>query len=410
VPQIEAFRGIRYLVPDAELNKVLAPPYDVIPPAYQEELYRRDPRNIVRVALNRTPGDAAYPDAKAHYEQWQREGVLKADETPALYVLDQKFTVEGRPLRRIGLLTRFLAEDASKGHILPHEHTRKEAKEDRFKLLKATRANFSPIFFMLQDDDGAVAEKLKSLTAGTPTAAYVDDTEVENRIFAVTDAATIGWLRDAFAKRKAYIADGHHRYATALRYRDEIAGPDGAWTLGYFASMGDPGMLVQPYHRLLSEGPSLDEARKRLDGKFLLNEVKGVAAAARAVAGSTMPYAFALAEPGGRALVAEALPECESLLDAGTPPSLRALDTYFLHKAVLGPMLAIPEAAVSYVHSLGEAEEAVAHAKCRFAVLMRGTPVRQIVDVAEARESMPAKSTFFYPKLPSGLVIHPLKA
>jgi uncharacterized protein (DUF1015 family) len=123
-----------------------------------------------------------------------------------------------------------------------------------------------------------------------------------------------------------------------------------------------------------------------------------------------MPYAFALAEPGGRALVCEALPECESLLDGGTPPSLTALDTYFLHKAVLGPMLSIPDTAVSYVHSLAEAEENVADGKCRFAVLMRGTPVQQIVDVAEARQSMPAKSTFFYPKLPSGLVIHPLKA
>ena len=409
MPQIEAFRGIRYRVPDAELNKVLAPPYDVIPPAYQHELYERDPRNVVRVVLNRNPGDAAYPEAKAAYEGWQRDGLLKADETPALYVLDQRFTVEGRELRRVGLLTRFQAEDADKGHILPHEHTRKEAKEDRYKLLKATKANFSPIFFMLEDD-GAVYEKLKALTVGTPTASYVDDTEVENRLFTITDPATITWLQDAFAKRKAYIADGHHRYATALRYRDEVAGPDGAWTLGYFASIGDPGMVVQPYHRLLSEGPSLDEARKRLEGKFLLTEVKGVAAAAKGAAHSTMPYSFALAEPGGRGLVCEALPECESLLDVSTPPSLKALDTYFLHKAVLGPMLGIPETAVSYVHSFAEADEAVAHGKCRFAVLMRGTPVRQIVDVAEARQSMPAKSTFFYPKLPSALVIHPLKA
>src|SRR5262249_48132051 len=153
-----------------------------------------------------------------------------------------------------------------------------------------------------------------------------------------------------------------------------------------------------------------DEARKRLAGKFLLNEAKGVAAAARDAANSTMPYAFALAEPGGRALVCEALPECEGLFDAGTPPPLKALDPYFLPKRVLGPMRGIPDTAVSYVHSLHEAEETVAAGQCRFAVLMRGTPVQQIVDVAEARESMPAKSTFFYPKLPSGLVIHPLKA
>jgi uncharacterized protein (DUF1015 family) len=107
--------------------------------------------------------------------------------------------------------------------------------------------------------------------------------------------------------------------------------------------------------------------------------------------------------------VAEALPECADLLPADTPPSLRALDTYFLHQAVLGPMLSIPETAVSYVHSLAEAEESVAHGTCRFAVLMRGTPVQQIVDVAEARQSMPAKSTFFYPKLPTGLLFRALE-
>ena len=408
--QIEAFKGIRYRVPDSELNKVLAPPYDIIPPAYQDELYARDPRNVVRLALNRTPGDGAYADAKATFEAWQKDGTLVADDTPAVYVLEQHFKVEGQALTRIGLLVRFRAEEAEKGTILPHEHTRAAAKEDRYKLIKATKANYSPIFLMIEDDGAAIASKLKALASGQPTAAYVDDTEVENRLFTVTNPADVQWLQEAFNKRKSYIADGHHRYATALRYRDEVAGPEGAWTFGYFAPIGDAGMVVLPYHRLVSEGPSLDEAKQRLAGKFLLNEVKGVAAAAKAAGASTMPYAFALAEPGGRALVCEALPECDGLLEASTPPSLRALDTYFLHKAVLGPMLSIPDTAVSYVHSLAEAEEAVAHAKCRFAVLMRGTPVRQIVDVAEARQSMPAKSTFFYPKLPSGLVIHPLKA
>jgi uncharacterized protein (DUF1015 family) len=407
VADIQPFRGIRYRVSDADLTKVLAPPYDIIPPAYQEELYRRDPRNIVRVELNRTPGDGAYEDAKKTYEQWLREGVLVPEEKPALYVLEQKFTVEGRPLTRLGLLTRFRAEEREKGNILPHEHTRKEAKEDRYKLLRAIQANPSAIFLMLEDKDNAVALKLKALASGTPTLTYTDDAGVVHRLFAVVDPATIAWLQDAFAKRKAYIADGHHRHATALRYRDETT-PDGAWTLGYFSPISDPGMFVLPYHRILSSGPTLDAAKGKLEARFRVQEVKGVAAAADAVAKSKAPYAFALAEPGGRGLVVETKDNAADMLPSDTPPSLRALDTYFLHRAVLGPMLDIPETAVSYVHSLAEAEEAVAHNKCRFAVLMRGTPVSQIVDVAEAAQSMPAKSTFFYPKLPSGLVIHPL--
>ena len=172
--------------------------------------------------------------------------------------------------------------------------------------------------------------------------------------------------------------------------------------------MDAPGLLIEPYHRILSEGPGREAAVAALTGKFLLNDAADVKSAAHAVAHSTLPYAFALAWPDAPALVAEALPEAEDLTPEGAPPSLRVLDTYFLHQAVLKPLLGVPDEAVSYVHSLAEAEDAVARKACKAVVLLRGIPARQIVDVAEAKESMPAKSTFFHPKLPSGLVIHPL--
>jgi uncharacterized protein (DUF1015 family) len=315
--------------------------------------------------------------------------------------------VEGATHKRYGLLTRFRAEDAEKGVILPHEHTRKAAKEDRWRVLNATKANFSPIFLMFPDEGGRFMAEASRVAAAAPSLTYTDDGGVLHRLWRVTEAAAVRAFTDGFAKVKAYIADGHHRYATALRYRDATSA-DGAFTLGYFSPMEAPGLVIQPYHRILSQGPSKDEARARLEGLFLLNDAKDVASAAKAAAHSTMPYAFALAWPEGGALVAEALPEAEDLLSAETPPSLRALDTYFLHQAVLGPRLGVPDDAVSYVHSLAEAEEAVRAKQCRLALLLRGTPARQIVDVAEAKESMPAKSTFFYPKLPSGLVIHPL--
>jgi uncharacterized protein (DUF1015 family) len=208
---------------------------------------------------------------------------------------------------------------------------------------------------------------------------------------------------------RAYIADGHHRHATALRYRDAV-GPDGAWTLGYFTPIEAPGLLVLPYHRILAEGPTLEEAARRLAGPFRLTPLADARAAAVAVAASSASHAFALAEPGRGALVVEAGPGAERLLPAEAPACLRALDTWFLHHAVLGPLLGVPDAAVSYVHSQAEAEEALAGDGCRLAALLRATPVHQIVDVADAGESMPAKSTFFHPKLPSGLVIHPLVA
>jgi uncharacterized protein (DUF1015 family) len=403
--EIQPFTGIRYRV--AELGRVLAPPYDVIPSEYRDELYARDPHNVVRVILNRTPGDAGYEEAGATYARWRADGVLSQDGAPALYVLEQTFANGSGALRRFGLFARFRAESPDRRVILPHEHTRAAAKEDRWRVLLATRANFSPIFLMFPDPERRFGTLAQEAMTQAPIAGYTDDAGVGHRLWRVEQEAKIGPFQQLLAGAKAYIADGHHRHATALRYRDE-KGPDGAWTLGYFTPMGVPGLLVQPYHRILAEGPSLDAAQEKLRAAFRTTRAADAAQAAAMVAGSGAPYAFALAERGRGALVAEAGPGSQALADAAAPPSLRALDTYFLHHAVLGPLLGVPEAAVSYVHSLKEAEDALAAGGCRLAVLMRATPVQQIVDVADAGQSMPAKSTFFHPKLPSGLVIHPL--
>jgi uncharacterized protein (DUF1015 family) len=407
--EILPFRGIQYRAREKDLARVLAPPYDVITPAYRDELYERDPNNIVRVVLNRTPGDEGYVEAGETYARWLREGVLQPDSSDALYLLEQGFSEAGRTLRRFGLLARFRAEDPEKRIILPHEHTRAAAKEDRWRVLNATKANFSPIFLMFPDPQARFSALVAEAIGRLPIAQFTDDGQVSHRLWRVGEADAVSRFQALLGGVKSYIADGHHRHATALRYRD-ANGPDGAWTLGYFTPMDAPELLVLPYHRILSEGPSLDEAGKRLPSGFRLTRHPDVAAAVSAVAASPAPYAFALAEPGKGALVVEAEPGSERLLSPEAPACLRALDTYFLHHAVLGPLLGVPDGAVSYVHSQAEAEEALANGACRLAVLMRATPVQQIVDVAEAGESMPAKSTFFHPKLPSGLVIHPLVA
>lgn len=404
--EIQPFPGIRYRA--ADLSRVLAPPYDVIPPATRDELYARDAHNVVRVVLNRAPGDAGYVEAGETYRRWLAEGVLQAETVPSLYVLEQSFSAGERTRRRFGLLARFRAEDKERRIILPHEHTRAAAKEDRWRVLLATKANFSPIFLMFPDPAATFATLVLEAIGRPPVAQYSDDGGVGHRMWRVEEPGLVGRFRELLGGVRSYIADGHHRHATALRYRDAV-GPDGAWTLGYFTPIEAPGLVVQPYHRILSEGPSLDEAGKRLPSGFRLTRQPDVAAAVSAVAASPAPYAFALAEPGKGALVVEAGPAAENLLPEA-PACLRALDTTFLHHAVLGPFLGVPDSAVSYVHSQAEAEEALATAGCRLAVLMRATPVPQIVGVAEAGESMPAKSTFFHPKLPSGLVIHPLVA
>jgi uncharacterized protein (DUF1015 family) len=404
--EIQPFRGVRYRA-DADLSRVLAPPYDVIPPAYQDELYARDPHNIVRVILNRKPGDEGYAEAGAAYGEWLKEGVLEPEKEPALYLLEQVFAAPGRTLRRFGILARFRAEDAERRVILPHEHTRAAAKEDRWRVLNATKANFSPIFLMFPDPAARFADLALGAMSARPVTQYTDDGGVGHRLWRLSDPALVSQFQALVADVPSYVADGHHRHATALRYRD-ANGPDGAWTLGYFTPIDAPGLLVLPYHRVLSAGPTVAEATAKLKARFRVSPRESVASAAASVGHSSAPWAFALAEPGGAAVLVEADASAADLLPADAPPCLRALDTFFLHQAVLGPMLGIPASAVEYVHSEAEAEEAIAHGRCTLAALLRATLVQQIVDVADASESMPAKSTFFHPKLPSGLVIHPL--
>jgi uncharacterized protein (DUF1015 family) len=404
--EIQPFRGVRYR-PDVDLARVLAPPYDVIPPAYRDELYARDPHNVVRVVLNRKEGDAGYAEAGETYRGWLAEGVLAEDDAPGLYLLEQGFAAPGRTLRRFGILARFRAEDAEKRVILPHEHTRPAAKEDRWRVLNATKANFSPIFLMFPDPADRFTELAIGAMGQRPIAQYPDDGSVGHRLWRVTDPSLVSAFQSLLADVPSYIADGHHRHATALRYRD-ANGPDGAWTLGYFTPMEAPGLLVLPYHRVLTQGPTLAEAEARLGARFRVSRRESIASAEASAGASVAPWAFALADAEGAAVLVEAEPAAGDLLEGDAPPCLRVLDTFFLHRALLEPILGVPASAVDYVHSLSEAEEALASRRCRLAVLMRPTPVKQIVDVADAGESMPAKSTFFHPKLPSGLVVHPL--
>jgi uncharacterized protein (DUF1015 family) len=410
LPEIRPFPGILYDLPGVDLRRVLAPPYDVISPALQADLLARDERNVVRIVLNPTPGEAGYAEAGATFSRFRAAGVLRDEPTPALYLLEQTFTAYGRTLRRFGILARLRAEPPEAGTILPHEHTRPAAKEDRFRLLRATRANFSPVFLMFRDPRARFGEAALGVMTDPPTAVYADDGGVGHRLWRITDPAAIACFTALVAASVAYIADGHHRFATALRHAGEV-GPDGAWTFAYLTPMEAPGLLVLPYHRLLSQGPSLAEARERLGARFRLVEAGGVTETAQRVAASKAPFAFGLAQPGGGAVVAESKVDLsQEMLPADSPACLRVLDTYVLHKAVLPQLLAVDDSAVAYAHSLADVEEAVAGGGCCLAVLMRPTPVDQIVGVAEASEAMPPKSTFFHPKIPSGLVIHPLLA
>jgi uncharacterized protein (DUF1015 family) len=403
LPEIEPFAAVRYRASGEELAALIAPPYDVISSEHVARLRARHAHNVVRLILRAGEDAAGYDEVGRTYGAWLEQGILGQDPEPALFLLEQVFTVDGACYRRRGMLARFRAEDPG-GSILPHEHTRAAAKEDRFQVLRATRANFSPIFLCFPDQDGAFSRQADAVATGAATVSLTDEDGVALTLWRIASANTIGEFTRLFAATRAYIADGHHRHATALRLRDS-EGPDSAWTLGYFCPLNDPGLLVLPYHRILRSGPNLTELRAALESRLRVTEIGDPAQAAKIVAQSKAAHAYAFVDPQAAAglLVESAAPPPDA---ESAPPCLRALDTFFLHQTVLQRLLGLGDDAVEFVHS----PEEIPLRRPKLAIYMRATEVRQIVAVADARESMPAKSTFFHPKLPSGLVIHPLKA
>lgn len=406
--QIRPFRALRHNPSLGRLESLLAPPYDVISDDYRRSLLERSDANIVRVILkDPRDGDAGYQRIGELFGRWRKDGTLTQDPEPAIYLMEQRFSWEGREFVRTGILARFEVEAEGSKAIRPHEKTRGPAKEDRFSVLKATKANFSPIFLFFEDP-GAFAKAASQAKAGHAVLArYEDDDQVAHTIWAVTTPRDIEALATSAGGGPSYIADGHHRYATAQRYLKEV-GPEGAATYGYFCP-SDEGLLVLPYHRILFGAPSSVDVMTRLSGKYLLNRVETAEAAARAVADSTRPFAFAILWPDGSVLVCESTPGVEGDLPGEAPQCLRDLDTYFLHHAGFRH-LGMADPRVEFVHSLADARSELLVHKDAAAILMRATPLRHIAAVADASESMPPKSTFFHPKIPSGILVHPLEA
>jgi uncharacterized protein (DUF1015 family) len=405
---IRPFRALRYPASLGRLESLLAPPYDVISEDYRKALRERNAGNVVRVILkDPLDGERGYERIGEIFKAWRADGTLVQDQEPAIYLLEQRFSWEGRTFIRSGLLARFKVEPEGSPLIRPHEKTRGPAKEDRFSVLKATRANFSPIFLFFEDQGAFAKAALRAKESHPVLAVYTDDDGIAHTVWAVKKAENIRELAESAGGGPSYIADGHHRYATAQRYLKEV-GPEGAVTYGYFCP-NDEGLLVLPYHRIVFGAPTPAEVMTRLLGKYLLSAVPGAEEAAREVANSTLPFAFALLWPDGQAVVCESAPGVEDELPKEAPQCLKDLDTYFLHQAGF-KHLGLTEPKVEFVHSLADAKaELLAHPGA-IAVLMRATPLRHIAAVANASESMPPKSTFFHPKIPSGLLIHPLEA
>ncbi len=437
MPEIRPFRALRY-APDKvpELTKVLAPPYDVISPDERERLAARDPHNSVHLILPKErDGLTKYQAAGRTLASWVDERVLVRDDKPAMYVLAQVFEHGGRRFVRRGVHARMKLHPFKDGVVLPHEKTLSGPKADRLELFKEVKANLSSIFGLFPDDDGEAQTLLAELTSRAPDAEGKTDDGVAHKLWAVSDAESIAALEKLLVVRKVFIADGHHRYETALNYRDLLEASGRApergshrYVMTFLCPMSDPGLVILPTHRVLfglKRLPNEGDARRELEKFFTIQPVhgalsdakdRGVALARLADSGKRGPSFLVALADHALALLLRLRPDANLDAVASLPknPALRALDVVVLHALVMQHVLGLsPESQerqenLKYVKDPADAARLVASGECQVAVFLNPTPMAHVRAVAEAGETMPQKSTFFYPKLPSGLLINPI--
>lgn len=424
--EIAAFRGILYTKQAGPAEKLLAPPYDVISPEERARLAALDPHNCVRLILPEGDGDAKYETAARELRAWLDAGVLRRDEQPALYRYHQTFTAEGRTATRKGFICRIRLHRFDERIVLPHERTLAGPKADRLKLKRATRCHLSQVFGLYADPRRATDAPFEAVEREAPFIEGTTSDGVTQRLWRLTDAAAQREVARLLADQKIYIADGHHRYETMLALRDELRaeakGPRSSVEYGtiFLANMDDPGLLVFPTHRVVHGLASFDleAVLARAGAYFTVERVPGADPAAvrakLAELGQRQP-SFALAAGDSLAyLTLRKDVDLERVPSLRGPAVLRQLDVTLLHALVIEDILGIDRAAqekqtnLRYVKDTAAALAEARDPKVQAVLLMNPTPVHHVKAVADAGEVMPQKSTFFYPKLASGLVLNPI--
>ena len=416
---IEPLRTLRYeprVV--GSLDAVTAPPYDVIDDAQRAALAAKSPFNVVEIDLPRGNGGDPYLHAQTTFEAWQQEGVLVREREPAIWALTQDYTgPDGQARTRHGFLCRARVEDYGPGRIRPHERTHPGPKEDRLRLTRATRANLSPIFSLFPDPEQAAWQALEPFTQAEPFGSATDADGTVNRIWRVSDTGAIGSVQATLRDRELLIADGHHRYETARVYAEEIGGEgEHRYVLMFLCSLSDPGLTIFATHRLLTD---LDEEKWGSLQRILAEAFESEPISEDELepppdaSGIVLGYLDRVTGEARRLTLRDQSLADAALLDK--PEPYRRLDTAVLEALILKGALGMSEDDISHLHGLNyskdaaDARAAVRDGRADAAFFMRPTPVEQVREVAETGESMPPKSTFFFPKIPTGLVFNPLE-
>jgi uncharacterized protein (DUF1015 family) len=406
--RVRPFRGYRYGIGrEREISKVVAPPYDQISAEQQELLYAMSPANIVRVSYPKDDAADKYARARATLEEWLAAGVWAREESEAIYPYHQTYRVGGEEVTRVGLVALGQVSDYARGEVLPHERTHAGPKQDRMRLLETTGADTGLLFMLAADPSGALLEA--STPGGAPIAEARDLKGERHRLWRVIDPAAIERVQAALAAARVIIADGHHRYETAVDYARRHPAAD--HKLMAFFSLDAPGLTIFPNHRLVHEvDPDalarLPETARRWFDVTPLADPLAFRPTNRALAVISADRAFSLAL---RADAAEAIRWPE-----GTSRAWRGLAVSILHEGVLKPLLDVTDAKldarthVDYTPDAGDAVRLARARRYQAAFLIAPTTLDELQAVVRGGEVLPQKSTHFYPKLLDGLVFYRL--
>jgi uncharacterized protein (DUF1015 family) len=408
-----------------DLASVVAPPYDVIDAAQRDRLYARAPHNVVRLILNRSADP--YADAAATLRAWRQEGVLIRDPHPALAYHVERFRLpDGAQRERSGVIAAVRLESFAGGAIRPHERTFARAKEDRLRLIRACRMNLSPIFGLYAKRPAALDAARATAERRPPDMALTDDMGVEHRMWLLAEPPVIAAVTQALAAETIYIADGHHRYETALAYRDSLiaegardAAASHNFVMMYLTSTSDPGLVILPTHRVLAGAVRLQPS-ELIDRLRQVFRIEALARTERARFWTRLrgvPHGrFGIALAGHENLLVATLEDVRALdrYVADLAPSVRHLDVSILDRAVLRGILGVDctaaaqEGRLVYTHDDAAALDAVSQGAAA-AFLMNVPRIADVLQVCGSGDTMPEKSTYFFPKLLTGLVFHCLE-
>lgn len=421
----QPLQAIRY-APDIDLRRAICPPFDTISPEEQERLYKLGPYNAVRLELPRGDGDP-YQAAAKTLREWLTKGTLVRDEAPAFYVYQQQFHHGGETRQRRTLFGRLRLEPWDQGIVLPHEHTFRPPKEDRSRLIRSLRLNTSPVFLVYPDSQQQVAPLVARAASGRPSAEFTDDDGLSHALWRIDDPHLAPAIARGLERERLYVADGHHRYETALAYRDERLGgsttaPSGdepeEFVLAALVAADDPGLLILPIHRLMDVEMPLERALHSLVPLFEVETRPSLAELLRDMRdrGRTATnFGLVAAETPDFYLLTLLDPEAAELyLPGERPPIWHRLDAAIATHVILRRALGLSDAQMEDIRTVwyGEDAEAVVaevrRGRARYGLLLNPVLPRRILALADAGERMPQKSTFFYPKVATGLLFYPL--